>query len=119
MRKHAPVSPNFAVRDALMALQAKGSDKAKSLIVEAKASVEKRTERFQELMGLLKLARIPVWAPVGYTSRAERVAKEMAYLGGEDFEEGCAVLKFAGNSRTDWQNALLCFGPLRQQAQTK
>ena len=113
MRK-ATVAPNYAVRDALLALQAKGSDKAKSLIIEAKASVEERTVRFQELMGLLKVARIQTWAPAGYTSRAERVARELAYLGGEEYAEGVRVLKFAGNSRADWQNAVACFGRPQQ-----
>jgi hypothetical protein len=115
MRKHAPVSPNYAVRDALLALQARGNAKAQTLVVEAKASVTERTERFAELRRLCDLARIPgMIAPAGYTSRAERVARELAYLGGEEYQEGLSVLKFARNSRADWANALACFGPLQQ-----
>ena len=110
--RNAPVSPNYAVRDAFLALRAKGNGKAKSLIAEAKASVENRAERFNELRRLCDLARIPgMKAPAGYTSRAERVCRELAYLGGDEYAEGLAVLKFARNSREDWQAALACFGP--------
>jgi len=114
MRK-APVSPNCAFGDALLALKAKGNEKAKSLLAEAKASVQERTDRFVELRRLCDLARIPgMHAPAGYTSRAERVARELAYLGGEEYQEGLSVLKFARNSKQDWANALACFGPLQQ-----
>jgi len=115
MRKHTPVVPNHAFGDALLALKAKGNDKAMSLIAEAKASVEERTERFVELRRLCDLARIPgMHAPAGYTSRAERVCRELAYLGGAEYLEGLSVLKFARNSKADWETALLCFGPEQQ-----
>jgi hypothetical protein len=113
--RNAPVSPNYAVRDALLALKARGNEKAKCLLVEAKASVDAHAERFAELRRLCDLARIPgMKAPAGYTSRAERVCRELAYLGGEEYQEGLSVLKFARNSKADWANALACFGPQQQ-----
>ena len=105
------VSPNYAVRDAMVALKAKGNQKAFNLLAEAKSSKVIIKERLNAIHELLNLAHISTWAPAGYTSRAERVAKELAYIGGEDYDEGCRVLKFAGNSRQDWQDALDCFGP--------
>ena len=126
--KNAP--NNLAIRDALLSLKAKGNAKAYTLVVTAKSSyqiaaekrqaarqklLEERIERFNELWRLIDLARIPgMKVPVGYTSRAERVAKELAYLGGAEYQEGLSVLKFARNTPEDWQNALACFGP--QQA---
>jgi len=108
--------PNHAIADAFLALKAQGNAKAKTLVVSIhaskKAAIEARATRFAELRSLCNLARIPgMKAPAGYTSRTERVVRELAYLGGEDYAEGIRVLKFARNSREDWQTALACFGP--------
>ena len=64
-----------------------------------------------KLEGLIEQARIPTQAAPGCTSRAERVAKELAFLGGEDYQEALSVLRYARVSKTDWEIALACFGP--------
>ena len=116
MRNH---TPNHAFADALLSLKANGNAKAKTLVVSIResrvAELEARSDRFNELKRLCDLARIPgMHAPAGYTSRTERVVRELAYLGGEDYEEGLRVLKFARNSKQDWETALNCFGPQQQ-----
>jgi hypothetical protein len=102
MRNSKP-TPNNAFRDALLNLQAKGNEKARSLIIGVKASVEARQERIETLKSLVYQARIPN-LEAGY-----RNARALGYMGGEDYEEALRVLKFARASKEDWQTALVCF----------
>jgi hypothetical protein len=48
-------------------------------------------------------------AKPGCTSRAERLAKEFARSGGEEYENALLVLKYANYSDADWATALDCF----------
>jgi len=115
---------NPAIRDALLSLKAQGNAKAATLVVSARSSKQlaeekaaaEYAERVVELKRLIDLARIPTKAQPGCTSRAERVAKELARLGGEDYQEALSVLRYARVSKADWETALLCFGPQTQTA---
>ena len=108
-----------SIRDAFLSLSSKGNEKAYTLLVTAKSSKQIAAEkakadyadRVMELKGLIELARIPTQAAPGCTSRAERVAKELSFLGGEDYQEALSVLRYARVSKTDWETALACFGP--------
>ena len=89
----------------------------KTLVAQSRQSIRQailtREEEYQErkmqIKALLDLARIPMKADEGCTSKAERLGKSLARLGGEDFEEGVRVLKFARCSKKEWETALFCF----------
>ena len=79
---------------------------AQSKNIIRKTEEEKKIEQKQRIEQLKKLVydtRIPN-LEAGF-----RHAREYGYMGGEDFEEACAVLKHARVSREDWETALACF----------
>ena len=70
---------------------------------------EEYEDRKAQLKELIQINRIPTKAPDGCTSRAERLAKQFARAGGEEFENALLVLRFARVSKQDWKTALDCF----------
>lgn len=82
--------------------------------MELKLQTE-RQQRIDWLHYLMDLNRVPMAAPKGYTSRAERLAKQFGYDGGEDFDNAVEVLKHARASKEAWETCLDCFGPQAKQ----
>ena len=89
----------------------------KTLVAQTKQSLRQaelsREEEYQDrkaqIKKLMDLARLPMKAEEGCTSRAERLGKQLARQGGEEFEEACRLLKFANYSDKDWATAIDCF----------
>ena len=77
--------------------------------MEQKLQTERR-QRIDWLHYLLELNRVPMSVPEGFTSRAERTAKAIGYMGGEDFDNAVEVLKHARENRQAWEDCLACFG---------
>ena len=94
-----------------LALALMGDSRGRVLVSEARQSIRQseetvkneRRERIEQLKKLVYDARIPN-LEAGF-----RHAREYGYMGGEEFDEACRVLKYARVSKQDWETALFCF----------
>lgn len=91
---------NINFKDALRSIK-------RTMLIEAEATAKAAAEARQERIALLKKLVYDTRIPnlnAGY-----RHARALGYMGGEDFEEACSVLKFARTSKQAWETALACF----------
>lgn len=103
---------NNAIGIALM-----NDSKGRILVAQSREQIKKANMnceeeyffRKQQIKNLIEINRIPTKVPEGYTSRAERIAKQTARAGGEEFENALHLLRYARVSKQDWQNVLSVF----------